>query len=61
VDDAFDFGKISVAMPLGCICHGGKPLMAVAILGWPVEKIPANIAQQILQGAQEICTQAGIH
>jgi selenide,water dikinase len=39
---------------------GGKPLMAVAILGWPVDKIPADVAQQVIKGAQEICTKAGI-
>ena len=39
---------------------GGKPLMAVAILGWPVDKIPASIAQQVIKGAQAICTLAGI-
>jgi len=39
---------------------GGKPLMAVAILGWPVDKIPAEVAQQVIKGAQEICTKAGI-
>lgn len=61
VDDAFDFGKISACNAISDVyAMGGKPLMAVAILGWPVEKIPANIAQQVLKGAQEICTLAGI-
>ncbi len=39
---------------------GGKPLMAVAILGWPVDKIPTMLAQQVIKGAQEVCTKAGI-
>jgi selenide,water dikinase len=61
VDDAFDFGKISACNAISDVyAMGGKPLMAVAILGWPVEKIPTNIAQQVLKGAQEICTKAGI-
>jgi selenide,water dikinase len=61
VDDAFDFGKISACNAISDIyAMGGKPLMAVAILGWPVDKIPAAIAQQVIKGAQEICTKAGI-
>lgn len=61
VDDAFDFGKISACNAISDIyAMGGKPLMAVAILGWPVDKIPTLIAQQVIKGAQEICTKAGI-
>lgn len=61
VDDAFDFGKISACNAISDIyAMGGKPLMAVAILGWPVDKIPTAIAQQVIKGAQEICTMAGI-
>ncbi len=61
VDDAFDFGKISACNAISDIyAMGGKPLMAIAILGWPVDKIPAAIAQQVIKGAQEICTKAGI-
>jgi selenide,water dikinase len=61
VDDPFDFGKISACNAISDIyAMGGKPLMAVAILGWPVDKIPTAIAQQVIKGAQEICTKAGI-
>lgn len=61
VDDAFDFGKISACNAISDIyAMGGKPLMAVAILGWPVDKIPTDVAQQVIKGAQEICTKAGI-
>jgi selenide,water dikinase len=61
VDDAFDFGKIAACNAISDIyAMGGKPLMAVAILGWPVDKIPTAIAQQVIKGAQEICTKAGI-
>lgn len=61
VDDAFDFGKISACNAISDIyAMGGKPLMAVAILGWPVDKIPAAVAQRVIKGAQEICTKAGI-
>ena len=61
VDDASDFGKIAACNAISDVyAMGGKPLMAVAILGWPVDKIPASVAQQVLKGAQKICTQAGI-
>lgn len=61
VDDAFDFGKISACNAISDVyAMGGKPLMAVAILGWPVNKIPSDVAQLVIKGAQEICTKAGI-
>ncbi|MFA6152227.1 MAG: selenide, water dikinase SelD [Chitinophagaceae bacterium] len=61
VDDAFDFGRIAACNAISDVyAMGGKPLMAIAILGWPVEKLPASIAQQVIRGAQEICRQAGI-
>ena len=61
VDDAFDFGRIASANAISDVyAMGGKPLMAVAILGWPVEKLPASLAQQVLEGARRICNQAGI-
>jgi selenide, water dikinase len=61
VDNAFDFGQIAAANSLSDVyAMGGKPLMAVAILGWPIEKIPASEAQHVLQGAIEICKRANI-
>jgi selenide,water dikinase len=61
VDDAFDFGKIAAANSISDVyAMGGTPMMAVAILGWPLEKIPVNIAQQMLDGARTICKEANI-
>lgn len=61
VDDAFDFGMIASANAISDIyAMGGKPLMAIAILGWPVEKLPASLAQNVLEGARKICAEAGI-
>ncbi|MEJ7625658.1 MAG: selenide, water dikinase SelD [Ferruginibacter sp.] len=61
VDDAFDFGRIAAANAISDVyAMGGKPLMAVVILGWPVEKIPISLAQQVLEGARTICKEAGI-
>lgn len=61
VDNAFDFGKIAAANAISDVyAMGGKPLMAIAILGWPTEKLGTESAQQVLNGAREICQQAGI-
>jgi selenide,water dikinase len=61
VNDAFTFGKIAAANAISDIyAMGGKPLVAIAILGWPVEKLPATIAQQVIEGGRTICEQAGI-
>jgi selenide, water dikinase len=61
VDDATDFGKIASANAISDVyAMGGKPLLAIAILGWPVEKLSAELAQKVLEGAREICLQAGI-
>lgn len=61
VDDAFDFGRIAACNAISDVyAMGGKPLMAVAILGWPVEKLLSEIAQQVIKGAQSICAEAGI-
>ena len=61
VDDAFDFGRIASANAISDVyAMGGKPLMAVAILGWPVEKLPASLAQKVLDGARAICAEANI-
>lgn len=61
VDDAFSFGKIASANAISDVyAMGGKPVMAIAILGWPIDKIPASEAQQVLEGARSICLEAGI-
>lgn len=61
VDDAFDFGRIAATNALSDVyAMGGKPIMALAILGWPVEKLPTDLAQQVLEGARKVCAEAGI-
>jgi selenide, water dikinase len=61
VDDAFDFGRIASANAISDVyAMGGKPLLAVAILGWPVEKLPAELAQKVLDGSRKICEEVGI-
>ncbi len=61
VDDAYDFGRIASANAISDVyAMGGKPVLAIAILGWPVDKIPAEVAQKVLEGSRAICAEAGI-
>ena len=61
VDDAFDFGRIAAANSISDVyAMGGKPLLAIAVLGWPVEKIPVDIARKVIDGGRTICNEAGI-
>jgi selenide, water dikinase len=61
VDDSYSFGKIAAANALSDVyAMGGSPMMALAILGWPIEKIPAAKAREVLEGARYICRMAGI-
>ena len=61
VDDAYQYGRIAAANAISDVyAMGGQPLMAVAILGWPVDKLPAALAQRVVEGARSICKEAGI-
>ena len=61
VDDAFDFGRIAAANSISDVyAMGGKPLMAIAILGWPVDKLSTEIAQRVIEGGKAICKELGI-
>ena len=61
VDDAFDFGRIASANAISDVyAMGGTPILAIAILGWPVDKLPAKLAHRIIEGSRSICLEAGI-
>ncbi|EQA09322.1 selenide, water dikinase SelD [Glaesserella parasuis] len=61
VDDPFDFGRIAATNAISDIfAMGGKPIMAIAILGFPINKLPAEVAQKIVDGGRFTCQQAGI-
>ncbi|QDJ12547.1 selenide, water dikinase SelD [Mergibacter septicus] len=61
VDDPFQFGQIAATNAISDIyAMGGKPIMAIAILGFPINKLPAEVAQQIVEGGRYACQQAGI-
>jgi len=61
VDDPFTFGRIAATNAISDIyAMGGKPIMAIAILGWPIEKLPADVAQKVIEGGRKACEDAGI-
>ena len=61
VDDPFEFGRIASANAISDVfAMGGKPVLAIAILGWPINKIPPEVAQKVIEGARSICLEAGI-
>ena len=61
VDDPFDFGRIAATNAISDIfAMGGKPIMGIAILGFPTNVLPAEVAQKIIDGGRFACHQAGI-
>lgn len=61
VDDPATFGRIAATNAISDVyAMGGKPLMAIAILGWPVDKLSAAVASQVVDGGRAACKDAGI-
>ncbi len=61
VDDPHDFGRIASVNAISDVyAMGGKPVVAIAILGWPIDKLSADVAGKVLEGARAACTEAGI-
>jgi selenide, water dikinase len=61
VDDPYEFGRIAAANALSDVyAMGGKPIMALAILGMPLGKLPVDTVRAILAGGESICADAGI-
>ncbi len=61
VDDPIDFGRIASVNAISDVyAMGGTPLVAIAILGWPINDIPAEVANQVIEGARSACNEAGI-
>jgi selenide,water dikinase len=61
VDDPHDFGRIAAANAISDVyAMGGRPIMALAILGMPLDKIPTHMVREILMGGRAVCATAGI-
>ena len=61
VDDPHTFGRIAATNAISDVyAMGGTPLLAIAILGWPVDKLPAAVAGEVIAGARATCEEAGI-
>ena len=61
VDDPFTFGAIASVNAISDVyAMGGDPLMAIAILGWPINKLAPEIAKSVLDGSRDVCNRAGI-
>lgn len=61
VDNAFEFGMIAAVNAISDIyAMGGTPLMALAILGWPIDKLSPQVAARVLEGGRHACSLAGI-
>ncbi len=61
VDDPYHFGRIAAANAISDVyAMGGKPVLAIAILGWPIQKLSPEIAGKVIEGGRSICLEAGI-
>lgn len=61
VDDPYTFGRIAATNAISDVyAMGGTPLMAIAIFGWPLEKLPAEVGRQVIEGGRIACQAAGI-
>lgn len=61
VDDPFTFGAIASVNAISDVyAMGGQPIMAIAILGWPINKIAPEVAKEVLEGSRKVCAEAGI-
>ncbi|MFA7432465.1 MAG: selenide, water dikinase SelD [Gemmobacter sp.] len=61
VDDPHDFGRIAATNAISDVyAMGGKPVMALAILGMPLDKLPVEAVREILAGGRAVCEAAGI-
>jgi len=61
VDDPYDFGRVAATNAISDIyAMGGKPVMAIAIFGWPLDKLPPEVGQRVVEGGRAVCRDAGM-
>ena len=61
VDDPYNFGRIASANAISDVyAMGGKPILAIAILGWPINQLSPLVARRVIEGSKSICKEAGV-
>jgi selenide,water dikinase len=61
VDDPYDFGRIAATNAISDVyAMGGTPIMALALVGMPIDKLPLEVIGKILEGGESVCAAAGI-
>ena len=61
VDDPYDFGRIAATNAISDVyAMGARPIMALALVGMPLDKLPVSVIRKVLEGGESICAQAGI-
>ena len=61
VDDPHDFGRIAATNAISDVyAMGGRPIMALALVGMPLEKLPVSVIRKVLEGGESVCALAGI-
>ncbi len=61
VDDPYNFGRIASANAISDVyAMGGKPILAIAVLGWPINTLSPSVARRVIEGSKSICLEAGI-
>jgi len=61
VDDPYDFGRIAATNAISDVyAMGGTPIFALALVGMPLEKLPVDVIQRIIEGGESVCAKAGI-
>lgn len=61
VDDPYDFGRIAATNAISDVyAMGGRPILALALMGMPIDKLPVSVIRRIAEGGEAICAQAGI-
>ena len=62
VDDAYDWGRIAAANALSDVyAMGGRPVVAVNLVGWPREQLPTELLREVLRGGSDVAREAGCH
>ncbi|MBA2389785.1 MAG: selenide, water dikinase SelD, partial [Geodermatophilaceae bacterium] len=62
VDDPYDWGRIAAANALSDVyAMGGRPLVAINLLGWPRDVLPMELAREVLRGGLDVAHSASCH